>query len=245
MSLLVDRRGVLAQPTAAPVVFPTTGLVGRLRADSLALADGAAVSSWPALVASAASGGGGASFKAVSAMNSQPAVRFTKANSNWLAWPSVPAGINPVSMFVMLRTPTGALQGGTPFGGGAGGVGCLYFEYDSSGHLMARVPQNSYYMITSSTPIASDASRAILLTWDDNASNVNNNFYVNNAVQTYSTRLTRTGQFATNGTNLGVDQWDSPDFLDAWIAEAAKWNHVLDATERAALAAYTLARYGV
>lgn len=241
--LLTERRGILGQ--SAPLL-PVTGLIGRLRADSLALADGAAVTSWTALVGGAATPGGGATFKAVSAMNSKPAVRFTKASSHWLAWGSVSASVSPVSMFIMLRTPTGALSAGMDFGTNAASTGGLYFSHDTVGNLFARTPVGSTYMATSSAPIATDASRAILMTFDDNASNVNNNFYVNGVTQTYSTRLTHTGQFGSGiGTNLGVDQWDSPNFLDGWIAEAAKWNKILDATERAALFAYTLARYGV
>jgi hypothetical protein len=205
--------------------FPTTGLIGRLRGDSIVVADGAAIPSWAALVGGAATPGGGATYKAASALNGKPAARFVKASSHWLAWPSVSASINPVSLFIALRTPTGALAAGMPFGTNSVSTGGMYFRH---------------------APIVSDASHAILLTFDNNASNVNNAFYVNNVGQSYSTRLTRTSAFGSGiGTNLGVDQWDTPDFLDGWIGEAAKWDHVLSGTERAALFAYTLSRYGV
>lgn len=245
--LLVERRGIVAQPTAPPIVFPSTGLYARLRADSIALADGAAVSSWNALVGpNPTNNGGNPAFAAASPINSQAAVKF---NGEYWKWNGVSASQNPVSILAIFRMASLSASM-VPIGTSDSGIGGMYMRIASSGQLQVMFYNGNTYLLTdSASPLAALTNYAVLLTFDDTSSDTSNNqFYVNGTAKPKTgTNYAHPGSFGS-GTNTAIaaDQWDSPPgFFLGWIAELAKWNKVLDATERAQLFAYTLARYGV
>jgi hypothetical protein len=99
------RRGIFSQPTAKP--FPSTGLTGRLRADSIAQADNSAVATWPGLVggdATQATSGNRPTYK-ISGINSKPTVQFSRASAQSLGWAGVSASTDPFSLFVVFQPP--------------------------------------------------------------------------------------------------------------------------------------------
>jgi hypothetical protein len=245
VSLLVDRRGVLAQPTA--VAFPSTGLIGRLRADSIAQADGSAVATWPGLVggnAVQATPGNQPTLK-TSDINSKPSVQFVRASTQYLDWAGVSASVTPMTLLVVLKYAT-IVSGEFYYALGAsgnGGNGLFLQGVDAS---LALDRTNTDNCIKSNPSIASAATPvALLVAYDPNVppSVGSGYFYRNGSLFTTANLFSRVPT-AARTTVVGRD----PSFaaaLNGTIAEIAKWDHQLDATERAAVFAYTLARYGI
>jgi hypothetical protein len=236
------RRGIFSQPTAKP--FPSTGLTGRLRADSIAQADNSAVATWPGLVggdATQATSGNRPTYK-ISGINSKPTVQFSRASAQSLGWAGVSASTDPFSLFVVFQPPASvsgsALQ--ALLGAGAGGLdmycrldtGRVFSEKNNAGFLL----QSADSFCAASTPVASLISYG--------SAGPTGTIYRNGSSYT-TLNLTSRPFTAGQTTTIGSDSQFPGAEYNGQIAEIAKWDHQLDSTERTQLFAYSLDRYGV
>lgn len=240
MSLLVDRRGILSQPIA--VAFPTTGLIGRLRGDSIAQADGSAVATWPGLVggdATQATSGNRPVFRS-SGINSKPSVEFSRASLHSLSW-GVSAATDPFALLLVFQptTPAGSAFQAVLGSPGAGAM-CAYCRLDSGRLDLEK--NNTGTIIQSVDAFCANATKVAALS---NYASVGpaGTMWRNGASFTLANLISRALSAGT--TTLGVDSQFPGAEYNGQIAEVAKWDHQLDATERAAVFAYTLARYGI
>lgn len=219
-------------------------MIGRARADSIAQADNSAVATWPGLVggdAVQATPGNRPTYK-VSGVSGQPSVQFSRVSAQSLSWPGMSASIDPFSLLVVFQPPASvagsALQ--SLLGAGAGGLdfycrldtGRVFCEQNTAGFLIQSVDG----FCAPSTPVAALVSYGSV--------GPTGSLYRNGSLFTLANLIARTLTAGRTHT-IGADsQFPGAEF-NGLIAEIAKWDHQLDATERSQLFAYTLARYGV
>lgn len=244
MPVLLRQRGIVAQPAAA-VLLPTSGLIGRLRGDSIVQADGSAVATWPGLVGGDAvqpTAGNRPTYVA-SAVSGKPAVQFTPASAQYMDWAGVSASVLPLTVLAVFRPPTTWPVPATTYhllgSAGTGGL-ALYFSY--AGHLgIDKLEINTYYTTVIGV-LTAGAFVAVLVAFD--TATGTRYWYRNGTLLSASTNNPAPAFTAAQASVVGRDPFWAEAYMDGRIAELAKWDHVLDATERSQVFAYTLARYG-
>jgi hypothetical protein len=241
--LLLQRRGIFSQPIGP--AFPASGLIGRLRADSITgVADGAAVATWPGLTGGDATQATGANRPTYTAsgINGKPSVSFDGSLQQYMNWPGVPGDTPTFTELVVWRTvagPSGNMMLlGTTGSGGASFylniLGSTRFELDGVTSLAVYV----------ASAYNGSQNFASLMAFD-NAVAANAYGYVNGA--SIGSGGGTTGQSFTAGRTavVGHGLGGATYYMTGQIAEICKWNKVLSAAERSQVFAYTLARYGV
>jgi hypothetical protein len=229
--------------------LPTTGLVARLRADQIPLADGDPVATWPGMV-----GGDDATqitslnqpLLMASDINSEPSVSFFSTgigfSSDYMSWDAVSGSTDIFSMLMVLR-PSYLGDGYSGLMGTSGG-GFNALIYKDSGSFVDGALMAAGAIITDPGGLTDGLPVAILLGFD-RATLGNRYVYFNGGGPATFYDNSAIGAF-TPGTILGVG-YDpgGGNYFNGRIAEIAKWDHLLDSTERAEVFSYTLGRYGL
>lgn len=216
----------MADPTTV------TGLVYRWKASSLALSNGAAVTSWPALV-----GGSGATLTNGTAtaptyqtagIGGQPAVKFVTANTQSMGTGTITAQAQPMTVVVvhqLTRTDTTIQEifaGNTPqiiTIGGATGYDCFAGNDLATGTLTTAARALTYVINGASSAIYLEGTSGT--TGDAGAGTIGTSLMIGNH-QTANTR-----------------------WLDGSIAEILVYSQALNATDRSTVHSYIQDLYGI
>lgn len=252
LSFLVEDRGIMAQPTVPPEPpLPSTNLIGRLRADSIAQANGSAVATWPGLAGGDAVQGtaGNRPTLVTSGIGAKPSVLFTRANANYLTWAGIDPALNLFSwLFVFAQdaaTPNGESDKLTGTNGGADTN--PYVSLTKTGtSAIAVLLDNAGWgpHLTASPAFTTLTKQAILITFNKAAAG---SCAIYRSGVSVSGAAANLGDPWTNGRQTLIGGWPLRDtnYFNGQLAEVCKWSKVLDSTERAAAFAYTLSRYGI
>lgn len=227
---------------AAPILPPLTGLLARYRADDLTGANGSAVSAWPNLANpgtyDASQGTGSAQPSLIhNARNGKKAVRFTRAGDFMNT--ALPADTKPCTFVAVVKPAVNDNSVHQLLGiSGNGGIG---FQMHNGAHrpkihipgiwagasATTAINSGSYYWITASYGSAGE--------WA---------FYRNGTLDGSGTANHTPTAGRTHIIGRGSPGWDAED-LGADVCELFKYDHVLDATERAALSNYVADFYAL
>lgn len=238
----IRRPGAPAVPPTPP--FPVAGLTGRARADSVGGANGSAVALWPGLVGGDATQGTAARRPTLVsvAINGKPAVNFDRAQTQYLAW-TVSAVIQTFTVAAVFKTGAGFsgfnyILGPSTFGG-------LAFLIHANGDT--RLENDGDTAILGYSPSAYASSTVYSLMMSFSSANAALAYGYRNGVSIGSGGGVTGHPLSGGATHLighNLGSFTTAPF-NGQIAEVSKWDHALDAAERAAFFAYTLDRYGV
>jgi hypothetical protein len=219
------------------VTIPTdiTGLKLWLKADSLALSDGAAVTSWTdsSGLGNHAVTGDAPTFK-TNIVNGLPIVRFN-GSSNYLDSPAS-ASLSALTVFVVAKRSASAgtytMVGAHTSGGG------LQFRMESSDSL--GLLNEGIASIGTSSGTVSPSVFNLLHADLTNASAYH--FFINNVAAGNST----TGVSLSTGQLIRIGMTDSStERMNGDIAEIVLYDSVLNSTDRTAIAGYLLGKYAL
>lgn len=235
MSIAILRRGAIAANRrkgtsggANPASVP--GLLRRWRADSIAQANGSAVSSWAALtggVALTQATGTNQPTYQTSSINSLPGVRFV--TDDWLA-ATITADTQPVSYVIVLKPNSTATYQTIVHNGveiqlnpSPGGTGPLSWEmFGGTSNITGGSPSTNPVVLTA----VSDTTSAV---------------YANGASVV-------SGSAGTSGATTTINVGRHPSVsrpLNSDIAEILLYDHALTAPERATVHTYVQDRYAI
>lgn len=204
-----------------------SGLINRWRADSIALAQGAAVSSWPALTGSAvltqSTGAAQPSYQ-TAGMNSQPTVRFDGSSDYMTA--ATTSTAQPVTVVMVLKLSVSAQQQLVQ----AGSLqlfsnGSVWAVNTGSTSLTGGTPG------TSPTVVTMTATGGTATVYDKGTQVISGS--------SGTTDLGTPLQIAAFGTST------RSRFLNGDIAEVLVYNKVLSAAERSTVHSYVQDRYAI
>jgi hypothetical protein len=179
-----------------------------------------------------------------SAVNGKPAVQFSQASGQYMDWAGVSASVLPLTVLVVFRPPLSFPGVATTYhllGSSASGGLALYFS--EAGHMGIDKMEVLTYYTTVVGVLTAGAFVAVLVAFD--TATGTRYWYRNGSALSVSTNNVAPVFTAALGTVVGRDPFWAGAEMDGRIAEIAKWDHVLDATERSQVFAYTLGRYGI
>lgn len=231
LRLAAGRRAALATPGDYP-----TGLTMWLKADALALADGAAVTTWADSSAAGnnAAGGTAPTFKTnIAKGGTKPVVRFNTAGSTYMTSSAPTSGAAQTVMAVVKLANTTSYHTIR----GANSNGGLEFRADATTTYLTMNSQQVLAVGTGSHPLGTSGFHVVWGTYDGTtwASEVDST-----TMDTGSTTLTLAAGLTTVvGRNIGGSTG-----LDGDLAELATWARILTGPEISALIAGLTAKWG-
>lgn len=230
-------------PTATASAFDPTSIAGLklwLKADALALSDGATVGTWPDLSGSGNDFGGGVSpiFK-TNIVNGKSIVRFN-GSTQYLGNQTASIVVGNYTIFVVASSASVSAGSHAVFSTGQVGMfnrsAMIRRDADTLNHFHF---DTGYVSAGETSAIVAGAWNVITADW--NGSNIH--LWRNGTLKniTGSTLIGNTG----TSTSIGIDQASGMDAWDGDIAEVLVYNSALSTTDRQNVEAYLKAKYAI
>lgn len=245
--------GSAGRSTITAPTFPTpthdpstiTGMVGRYRADSLALADGTNIVSWPDI----SGAGNTATNNGAKGANTYPILktnvlgghqgaRFLATSKQWIS-SNAPAG-GAAQTIVAIIIPT-SNTGKYTYRGASGNGG---LQVAIEGGKISHTSQNQVAVGNSTGTVTAGVANVVLSTWDSAAGS---NYKINGTATTSSNTTTLTAQttvIGANGSGVNVNAADVEGFTGD-ILELMVWSRVLTSAERIYVDSYAKDYYNI